>query len=681
MNELDLPDSLALAPVAIMLLASALAPLLARPFPRVARSLPSLLLMAASALGVFVAIDTLLTGRTLAFSGWAVTPFVSLSLRLDPLAAFFLLVISVPAVAVALYGIGYLNTGRGGHGPEPRTAADSLLGVFLASMALVVLADSVLTFMLAWEIMSLASFFLVIGDGHRADTRRAAYIYAVMTHVGAGFVLLLFLVLARHTGSLDFASFRAGAGSLGIWERHAVMLLALIGFGSKMGLVPLHVWLPRAHPAAPSHVSALMSGVMVKMAVYGMVRVVWEFAGPLPRWWGEALIVGGAVSAVLGILYALMERDLKRVLAYSTVEHVGIIVIGIGVAVVATTGGHDTVAALALTAALVHTLNHSIFKGLLFMGAGAVQTGAGTRDLERLGGLVRRMPWTAGLFLIGSIAIVSLPPLNGFAGEWLLFQSLLSMGSVAGTATIATLVAAGAGALALTGALGLACYVRAFGTGFLAQPRSEHAREAREVPASMLIGMGLLAAGAIGLGVIPLATVRLLRPVTRELTGASAHPPLGGSGVFDAAQVAGAYAPWLLVAGFVVIGVIPWVIARALTGRGRERVSPTWVCGVGLEPQMQYSATGFAKPIRLIFQALVRSHHSHDLERAASQQGVTAVRYVEGVHPIYERHLYQRSVSLLLEGSQYVRRLQSGSIRTYLMYLFLTLIVVLLVAR
>ncbi|HUG15739.1 MAG TPA: proton-conducting transporter membrane subunit [Thermomicrobiales bacterium] len=681
MNELGLPDTFALAPIAVMLLASALGPLFARPLARLARLLPSLLLMLAGSLGVFVAVDTLLTGRTLTFPGWAVTPYAAVSLRLDPLAAFFLLVISAPAVAVALYGIGYLDAAHDGHVPQPRTATDALLGAFLASMALVVLADSVLAFMLAWEAMSLVSFFLVIGDGRRADNRRAAYIYAVMTHIGAAFVLLAFLVLARNGGSLDFAALRAGADSLGRWERHGVTLLALIGFGSKMGLIPLHVWLPRAHPAAPSHVSALMSGVMVKMAVYGMARFVWEFVAPVPRWWGEALIVIGVISAVMGILYALMERDLKRVLAYSTVEHVGIIVIGLGVAAAATNRGHAEVAALALVATLAHTLNHSVFKGLLFLGAGAVQTGAGTRDLERLGGLVRRMPWTAGLFLVGSLAIVALPPLNGFVGEWLLFQSLLGLGSTAGTVTTATLVAAGAGALALTGALALACFVRAFGTGFLAQPRSEHARQAHEVAPTMLAGMALLAGATVVLGVAPLAIIRLLRSVTQDLTGAVAHPALGGSGVFDASQAASAYAPWLLIAGFVALGVLPWLIARLATGRGRERVSPTWVCGVRLEPRMQYSATGFAKPIRLIFQSLIRAHHSHALERQVVPPSGMTVRYVEGVHPIYERHLYQRSVTLLMAGSRYVRHLQSGSIRMYLAYLFVTLIVVLLVAR
>ncbi|HEX5164819.1 MAG TPA: proton-conducting transporter membrane subunit, partial [Thermomicrobiales bacterium] len=496
-----------------------------------------------------------------------------------------------------------------------------------------------------------------------------------------GFLLLAFLGLVRHTGSFDFSAFRAAAASLGGWERDVIFLLALLGFGTKAGLIPLHIWLPRAHPAAPSHVSALMSGVMVKTAIYGLARIVWEFAGPGPSWWGWLLIAAGAGSAVLGILYALMERDIKRVLAYSTVEQVGIITVGLGVATLATANGHPAVAALAITAALLHLLNHSVFKGLLFLGAGAIQVGTGTRDLERLGGLVRRMPWTAGLFLTGALAIASLPPLNGFAGEWLLFQSLLGLGSADGTASVATIVALAVGAVALTAGLSVACFVRAFGIGFLAQPRSDAARDAHEVSRSMLAGMALLAGCAIGLGLFPIAIVRLLRPVTTDLVGMTASPSLGNGDVLDATQLGGAYAPWLVVAGLIAVGIVPWLLARLVGGRGRERVAPTWVCGGTLEPRMQYSATGFAKPIRLIFQALIRPVRTVVLGRPVSEHFVASVRYEESVLPVYERLFYERGVGLLVAASHRVRALQSGSIRAYLAYLLVTLVVVLFVAR
>jgi hydrogenase-4 component B len=419
----------------------------------------------------------------------------------------------------------------------------------------------------------------------------------------------------------------------------------------------------------------------VKTAVYGLVRLIWEWSGPGPGWWGGLLIALGAGSAVLGILYALMERDLKRVLAYSTVEHVGIITLGLGVAAMLTTNGHREAAALALVAALVHLLNHTLFKGLLFLGAGAIQTATGTRDLERLGGLIRRMPRTAAFFLIGALAIAALPPLNGFAGEWLLFQGLLRLGALQATASVATLAAVAAGALALTGALALACFVRAFGIGFLAQPRSDVAREAREVGGTMQAGMALLALACVVLGVAPMLVFRLLQPVTTALVGTTTSPALGLDGVSDAGRLDGAYAPAFVLVGLLALGSLPWLVGRLIGGQGRERIAPTWVCGVRLEPRMQYSATAFAKPIRLIFKWLILPTRTVQLERPVSDYFVNAVRYDEGVHPIYERHLYQRGLGLLVAASHRVRALQNGSIRAYLAYIFVTLVVVLAVAR
>jgi hydrogenase-4 component B len=593
-----------------------------------------------------------------------------------------MVVICGPALAASVFGIGYLNAAHHGDAAAPpRFATDGLVGGFLASMVLVVLADSMAAFLIAWEAMAVSSFLLVIGDGHRPTARRAGYIYLVMTHAGAAFLLVAFLGLAHHAGGLSFDDFRAAAGTLGRWERIAIFVCALVGLGSKMGLIPLHVWLPRAHPEAPSHVSALMSGVMVKLAIYAMIRMIWEFAAPVPARWGELLIVLGAVSAVLGILYALMERDLKRVLAYSTVENVGVITIGLGVATFAQAQGYSSVTTVALVATLLHTLNHSIFKGLLFLGAGAVQTGTGTRDLERLGGLARSMPRTTALFLIGALAAAALPILNGFVGEWFLFQSLLSMGVADNAVVSGTLVAVAAAALALTGALALACFVRAFGIGFLAQARSTPAREAHEVGVSLLAGMGLLAVSALLLGVLPLLALRLLEPVTQDLSGEALEPTFGLSNPASLASAAGSYAPLLVIAGLVVVGCLPWLLARLLTGPGRARVAPTWVCGVRLEPRMQYTATGFAKPIRLIFQAVIRPQRTIELDQPVSRFFVQSVHYEEGVQPIYERQLYQRAVALLLFASRRVRALQSGSTRAYLAYLFVTLLVVLLLTR
>lgn len=688
MTDGDLAGAFLFAPVACYVLAAISTVV---PWPHrgsLAGLAPSLLTVLGALAGVEIAVATLLSGREHVVAGWAVAPFAPLTFRLDPLAAFFLLVISLPAIAIVWYGVGYLNSShanpadRALYGAIPsRVGTDALLATFLASMTLVVLANGVFAFFFAWELMSLLSFFLVLGNGRQQAARRAAYVYLVMTHIGAGFLLIALFLLARHAGSLDFETLRASAPMLPSGLRDAIFLLAAVGFGTKAGLIPLHVWLPRAHPAAPSHVSALMSGVMVKTALYGLIRLVWELAGPGPAWWGGLLLVVGAISAVLGILYALMERDLKRILAYSTVEHVGIITLGLGSAMMLSAGEHRAGAALALLAALVHLVNHTIFKGLLFLGAGAVQTGAGTRDLERLGGLIRSMPRTALAVLIGSVAIAALPPLNGFVGEWLLFQGLLQMGVDGGSAATATLAAVAAGALALTGALALACFVRLFGIGFLGQPRTDAACHAHEVGPSMQGGMTILAGLCLGLGVFPGPLIRLLQPVTAGLVGVSAAPSLRTLPGLDVSPLDGAYAPLALVALLVLLGLLPWLVTRLVGGRGRTRIAPPWVCGIELQPRMQYSATGFAKPIRIIFQAVIRPQRSVVLDRPTSPYVVRAVRYEESVQPIYEQHLYQRGVALLLWTSHRIRLVQSGSLRAYLTYLFVTLVVVLVLSR
>ncbi len=414
----------------------------------------------------------------------------------------------------------------------------------------------------------------------------------------------------------------------------------------------------------------------------GLMRVLWDFTASDTEWWGWLLILLGMVSAVLGILYALMERDLKRVLAYSTVEHVGIIVIGLGAAFMLDSRDHTQLAALALVATLVHLFNHSIFKSLLFLVAGAVQSATGSRDLEQLGGLIRGMPRTAIWFIVGALSIAALPPLNGFVGEWLLFQSLLGLAASGNGVAVATLGAIATAALALTGALALACFVRAVGVGFLAQPRSQQAREARDVGRSMQVGMGLLGAACVGLGLFPVVLFRALNPVTSMLVSTTATPSIGLQGrSLNPDGLEGSYAPVAIVAGLLLLGIIPWLVARLLMGEGRSRLAPTWVCGLDLEPRMQYSATAFAKPIRLIFQALIRPHRSVELARPVSEFFVSEVHYEEGVQPIYERHVYQRAVALLTLGSHRISRMQSGSLRAYLVYIFVTLIVTLVITR
>ena len=549
-------------------------------------------------------------------------------------------------------------------------------------MTLVVLADGVFAFFFAWEAMSLLSFFLVLGNGRNQSTRRAAYVYLVMTHIGTGFLLVAFFLLARHAGALDFATLRASAASLDPVLRDAVFLLALVGLGTKAGLIPLHVWLPRAHPAAPSHVSALMSGVMVKTAVYGMVRLVWEWAAPGAAWWGALLLIAGGVSAVLGILYALMERDLKRVLAYSTVEHVGIITLGLGAAVMFSTGNNPAAAALALAATLFHLFNHAIFKGLLFLGAGAVQTGTGTRDLERLGGLIRLMPRTAVAVLIGSIAIAALPPLNGFAGEWLLLQSLLPLGQGDATPATATLAAVAAAALALTGALALACFVRAFGVAFLGQARTEAAVRRARGPR--------VDAGRHGAARRALSARR--RPAGERLDPAAAgdrapHWRLSPPGHCSACRASTRLCSRAPTRRWDLSPVCLWsapcpgswpgwsAVPAAAASRRPGSAASTWsrACSTPPPASPNRSASSSRPP------SSRGAASSSNGRRRRTWCSRSAMR--KSSHPVYEQHLYERGVNLLLAASHQIRRLQSGSLRAYLTYLFVTLVVVLVLSR
>lgn len=642
--------------------------------------LPAIFVMAGGLGGLLLALARWGTSIPTA-TGWEVIPGLALRFRLDPLAAFFLVVIAAPTIAAALFGIGYRSprneTDASSEGAGGRDAG---IAIFVGAMMLTILADSVLTFLIAWEVMALASFFLVIGDGRRPRAMRAGYIYVVMPHIGTAFLIAAFLFLSHRAGGSDFAHLRMVAAEFSDAERSLVFLLALIGFGTKAGLIPLHAWRPRVYPVAPSHVTALMSGVMAKTALYGLIRVIWEFLTPTTAWWGVVLLVAGAVSGLLGILYALMERDLKRILAWSTVEHIGIITLGLGAAVLLGANGRAELAALALLAALIHVLNHSLFKSLLFLGAGTVEWSTGTRDLERLGGLIRQMPRVAALFLIGAIATAALPPLNGFVGEWLLFQSLVKL---AGTApgAIAVLVVAVAGILGLVAALAVATFARAFGVGFLAQPRSTDAANARDATPSMLAGMGLLAGLSLLLGVLPQPAIALLNPAIESLTGTTATSGIGLLGLTAVPTTPeAAYAPAGIVLALLLgIGGLA-LLGRAIGGPARTRVSPTWVCGVDLEPRMPYSATAFAKPLRLIFQHLLRPERSVTREEATAPWFVRRITYDEWLRPIWEP-AYRGIVTSVIGIAYRVRRLQSGSIRAYLAYVFATLVVVLLLTR
>src|SRR5512147_431848 len=473
---------------------------------------------AAGLFGIALGAAGLAASQPLTASVTSTIPYLSFAIRLDPLAAFFVLTISLVGLAASVYALGYVTDfyGRCSLG-----ALGSLFNGFLLSMTLVVMADNGFFFLIVWELMSLLSYFLVVTEHEKAEVRYAGLFYFIMTHVGTAFVIVTFLVFFQAGGSFSFEIFRHPEHPLPEGMRTLAFLMALIGFGTKAGIVPLHVWLPYAHPAAPSHISALMSGVMIKTAIYALIRVYFDFlGGQFPWWWGFVVLVIGAVSALLGVMYALMEHDMKSLLAFHSVENIGIILLGIGAGMIFHSYGLEELAALGLLAGLYHTINHAMFKALLFLGAGSLLYATHTRDMEEYGGLLRRMPWTGLFFLIGAVSISALPPTNGFVSEWLVFQSLFLSFQMP-SLLMKLMLPIAAAMLALTGVLALTCFAKAFGISFLALPRSSHARHAEEVPFSMRLGMALLAIVCIVLGVAPMVAVPLLDRVTAPFVGVS----------------------------------------------------------------------------------------------------------------------------------------------------------------
>lgn len=589
---------------------------------------------------------------------------------LDPLAAVFLAAISLLAVAAALYAPSYLAP----HGEGVNLSAVAWgLPLFVVTMAAAVAAADLLTFLLAYEAMSVVSYLLVLAEHRRPAARRAAGTYLVVTQAGTALAVLALLFVAAPGGGFGWEALAQGARTIPDSTRSILFVLLLAGFGTKAGLVPLHVWLPLAHPQAPSHISALMSGVMVKVALLGLLRGI-LLLGPGPAWWGMLLLAAGGVSAFLGVLYALGERDLKRILAFSTVENVGIIAMGLGLFVLGRSRGEASLAGLGLAAALLHTLNHSAYKGLLFLGAGAVQHAAGTRDLESLGGLFRRMPATGGMLLLGSLALAGLPPLNGFASELLTFHALLEAAQHAAAAERGMLLLAVA-ALAGTAGLAVACFVRAFGIAFLGVARSESARAAQEVPFGMRAGMFLLAGSSLLLGLVPGAALSFLDPsVAAAGVGAFPVRSLTWGGILTHW---GPYAPLPLFVLLAAIAAAAAGVSYFLGGAVRRH--GTWNCGGEHTPRMAYSAAGFAKPIRVIFRRILLQRAETEAAYVESKRFRRVLRYDEESLPFWTSALYLPLRGAFLAVARRARRLQAGPVNLYLGYLFAAVLVLLAV--
>jgi formate hydrogenlyase subunit 3/multisubunit Na+/H+ antiporter MnhD subunit len=595
-------------------------------------------------------------------------PWLGAHFRLDALAALFLAVVNLGGAAASLFGLGY-----GRHEESPGRVLP-FFPAFLAGMNLVLLAADAFTFLFSWELMSLASWALVMAHHRRPGNAAAGYLYLLMASFGTLALILAFGLLAGTAGGYSFEAMRQSAPA----AAGVILVLALIGAGSKAGLVPLHVWLPLAHPAAPSHVSALMSGVMTKVAVYGFVRIVFDLLGPPSWWWGALVPLLGGVTAVMGVLYALMEHDLKRLLAYHTVENIGIIFIGLGLALAFQANAMPEAAALALTAALLHVFNHSVFKSLLFLGAGAVLGATGERDMERLGGLIRRMPLTAFAFLVGCAAISALPPFNGFVSEWLTFQAILLSPALPQWLLKFLIPAIGA-LLALSAALAAACFVKAFGITFLGRARTPAAENAGETDRWSLAAMFALAALCLLAGVLPGYFIDALAPVIHALAGARLprQDELDWLTIVPIAQSRSSYNGLLL---FLFIALAAGLAAEVIHrwASAAVRRSAAWDCGFpDASPATQYTAGSFSQPIRRVFGTVV--FHAREEVEIPPPGDTRAARLRVRLRDIPWDAFYLPAAALVSYAAERLNSMQFLTIRGYLTVVFGALVALLMV--
>jgi len=631
--------------------------------------------------GIYLGMVGLLAPDPLAMSVSSTLPLLTFAVRLDALSSFFLLMISLVGLAASIYAVGYVTEW---YGRISIGLLGSLYNAFLLSMTLVVLADNGFFFLIAWELMSLFSYFLVVTEHEKSDVRYAGLFYLIMTHIGTAFIILTFLLLFQGSGSFSFDAFRDPGHPLPDNMRTMAFVLALIGFGTKAGIVPLHVWLPYAHPAAPSHISALMSGVMIKTAIYALLRVYFDFfGGHFPWWWGFVVLLIGAVSALLGVMYALMEHDLKSLLAYHSVENIGIILLGIGAGMIFHSYDLDELAALGLIAGLYHTINHAVFKALLFFGAGSLLYATHTRNMEEYGGLLRRMPWTGACFLIGAVSIAALPPTNGFVSEWLVFQSLFLSYQMP-SLLMKFMLPLAAAMLALTGVLALTCFAKAFGISFLALPRSSHARHAEEVPWPMRVGMGVLSAVCIALGLAPMLVIPFLDHVSTSLIGRSIADKMLALDGWALAPVNVEFSSLSSpVLGFLLVATAALGLALVVCygGTSPRRYSKTWACGLNLTSRMEYSATGFVQPIKRVFSTIYQPTVKLETEFLEESRYFAKRRRFEfHIEPLFQTYFYDPLIAFVSGLADRMRIVQAGSLHLYLAYIFVTLVVLLMVA-
>ncbi len=594
---------------------------------------------------------------------WQV-PFGSFFIAVDPLSAFFIIAVSLVCALAAIYGTAYLGPYRG---KKNLGVSWCFFNLLFASMLLVVLSRNGILFLIAWEAMSLSSFFLVMFEHEKAEVREAGWVYLVAAHVGQACLMFLFILLGGQNANLDFDKFTTPVGAAS-----TLFLLAVAGFGAKAGFVPMHVWLPDAHPAAPSHVSAVMSGVMIKTGIYGLLRMVSLIGAPAAQWWGWTLLIIGAVSGIMGVLFALAQHDIKRLLAYHSVENIGIICLGLGLWLLGVSINNPVLATLGLMGGLLHVFNHALFKSLLFFGAGSVAHASGTRNMDLMGGLGKRMPQTSLAFAVGAAAICGLPPLNGFVSEFLIYIGafgILAKPGAIGSPAVGGLIALAA--LGLIGGLAAACFAKVFGIVFLGEPRSEASAEAHEAPRPMLFAMIALAALCILMGLAGPVAVKLVTPVAEQL--------LGNANVSETSAMACGLLRKISLAGgaLLILAGALWGLRSFLLAKRVNSAGPTWDCGyLAPNSRMQYTASSFAWPVIDMFRWLVRPRLHVLFTKGLFPQKADIASHTDD---IFRRNLFAPLFRLLSELAQRIHGLQEGRNQLYVLYIAITILVLLLV--
>ncbi|MBK9925462.1 MAG: hydrogenase 4 subunit B [Anaerolineales bacterium] len=650
----------------------ALASLLLSGFQRTARITAGLMGTLASLTGVVSAAQAI-THSPAPLKLPVPLPFGQFTLQMDGLSTLMVVIICLLGLATSFYAISYFK-----HYPDRNIGTLGFFtNMFIAMMLLVVTIDNAFYFLIFWEMMTLASYFLVIFEGEKKESVQAGYLYMLVAHTGTALIMLSFFVFYINTGSFDFESFRLS--QLSPVVRNLVFVLAFFGFGAKAGMVPLHIWLPRAHPAAPSPVSALLSGVMLKTALYGILRICVEILGASTLWWGILILAFGALSAVIGVFYALTEKDIKRILAYSSVENVGIILLGIGTGMIGTATHQSTVELIGFLAALYHALNHSFFKGLLFLGAGSIDYSTHTRNLNELGGLGRLMPWTSLMFLAGGLSIAAMPPFNGFVSEWFTYQAFFTA-SNGQDFIIRALLPLCAAILALVGTLSAMVAIKMYSSAFSGPARSEKASKAIEVPDSMLGGMAFLAIGCVLLGLC----TPLIAPYLANVVASTFHiqnmTVANGSWVYvnTAQGVLSAPLIAILLLGLLLVPVVVIAIYGDRKA-GTKMVNDPWACGYGYSSQMSVSASNFDQPITTTFSVIYQMRTA--IQKPLDAIGAWSKRVRDAIlraEPVLENIIKGPTTRSVDYVGRHIQALQMGDIRMYCLYIILTLIVLLI---